>query len=451
MAETEEQLRARLADLTIELERARGANEQYAMRAVEDERQIGVLNRALNIIERGVPPAQPEPRPPRKDLGLQTLIKPWSGGADAIPVEEFITKFRTVGRTGNWTTGDMEAVCRLKLSGSAAAYIEGHATLSQIGEDFEGLAAGLIRRFTDPRAWELREEELRTLLRKPKEGIRDFADRVTEIGRRAVRPGGTAEETRCLRAEGERRALKAFVRGLGGEVGRTVALENPQDMVAAVDRALEVESTLKGLPEKEAPKRVLAAQAGEGDEEERAPPREMVCAASYGTTPCQGCTCRQRASGAPTTSAQTQNQLPPPPIRAQPVRCYRCNGEGHIARYCPYPPPVYDPPYGKGYGAMAPFVQTPYPQAVPQPIHGQPRPLMALMPPPPKPMGEGSPSGGQPYRPPAVLPPPEIQCYRCSGYGHIARYCPKNPMVKVIEVSPNGTGTREAPPATPEN
>ncbi|KAF6215692.1 hypothetical protein GE061_000023 [Apolygus lucorum] len=135
MAEVE-LLKAQLAALKVQLEEAAVANRAYAERLAGAEAEGVLLDRTLNALRR-IPEVDPTPRPPRRDLGLQTLIKAWGGGPQDIPVEEYLGRIRTVGRTGNWTPEDHANICRLKLTGAAAAFLEGHATLSREDATFE--------------------------------------------------------------------------------------------------------------------------------------------------------------------------------------------------------------------------------------------------------------------------------------------------------------------------
>ncbi|KAF6205703.1 hypothetical protein GE061_019876 [Apolygus lucorum] len=405
MAEVE-LLKAQLAALKVQLEEAAVANRAYAERLAGAEAEGVLLDRTLNALRR-IPEVDPTPRPPRRDLGLQTLIKAWGGGPQDIPVEEYLGRIRTVGRTGNWTPEDHANICRLKLTGAAAAFLEGHATLSREDATFEDQVAGLTARFSDPHMWEVREEELRSCSQKSNESIQEYADRVTRIGKKATRPGENEAETAWLRREGEKQTLRAFVRGLQGKVASMVALEEPRDMATALTRALSIDHTLKTLRVKEKEtKRVYTVEEPEeaGEDEEGVYLANQATKGMGRPGRCFGCPCHQPTSNHPTSRVPPipPRRNPPSPLRTsqnpreETRRCFRCDQEGHMARSC------VNPPSFQGPTSSGPLGQ---------------RPL--------------------------------VQCFRCDGFGHLARYCPAGPQRLPIEASPNGNGTRIAPSAYP--
>ncbi|KAF6210253.1 hypothetical protein GE061_013357 [Apolygus lucorum] len=253
---TEAELRAQLAALQLVVDEQGEANEHFRRRLEEADRERTVLERAVEIVDRGVRPPPPvDPRP---------------------PVEEFCSRVRKAGRVGHWEDGDLVSMCLLKLTGAAAAFVEASPALAREDLQFRELEEALLGRFSDPRGWEKGEEELRNIIQGHKEGIRAFADRVAEVGRRAIRPGATEAETGWLRGEGVRRTLQAFVKGLRGEVGRVLALETPLELQQAVDRAITVEAALANRQAVDDQKKVYPVREGtEGGAE----PQEEALAA----------------------------------------------------------------------------------------------------------------------------------------------------------------------------
>ncbi|KAF6216031.1 hypothetical protein GE061_000368 [Apolygus lucorum] len=433
---------ATVEELRQLLREAEVANREFAVRERQLEEQAAAAAEALRLSEEALRRETATTRrveemmgglaiggvqgtrPPRKDLGLQSLVKPWSGGSDSLQIEEFIAKLREVGNLGGWDSADLACICRLKLQGTASAFLEGQELLRET-RNFEVLVRGLVGRFTDPFEWKRREGELRKLSQKPKETLSEFADRATTTGRRAVRLGESEEETAWLHREGRRRTLEAFIHGVRGEVGRQLTIEQPDTLERALTRALAIEAGLKRRAVEEEPKRMLPTWTDEVETQEGQPlpcgqSDSRICVAAQGRGPSPSCTCGRRREplAAPTP--------PPLPLGAQPYpprlfRCYRCNTEGHIARYCPYPPPMGN-----------------------NPEYSQPRPPQGGR-------AREGPSGPPPLMGLTLPPRPMERCFHCNEMGHIARYCPRGHLPCAIEAAPKETGPQAARLADPRN
>ncbi|KAF6210080.1 hypothetical protein GE061_015836 [Apolygus lucorum] len=271
---TEAELRAQLAALQLVIDEQGEANEHFRRRLEEADRERTVLERAIEIVDRGVR--------------------------------------------------------------AAAAFVEASPTLAREDLQFRELEEALLGRFSDPRGWEKGEEELRNIVQGHKEGIRAFADRVAEVGRRAIRPGATEAETGWLRGEGVRRTLQAFVKGLRGEAGRVLALENPLELQQAVERAITVEAALANRREVDDRKKVYPVRE---DTEGGVEPQEEALTARVAAQPVApaptGVVVKRPSESYQYTSGQT-----PPYLRGNPstyppprgsIRCYRASVRYAIA------------------------------------------------------------------------------------------------------------------------
>ncbi|KAF6216271.1 hypothetical protein GE061_000611 [Apolygus lucorum] len=317
-AEKEEELQQKLRDARLRLTYgAAGAEGKDS-----GEGKWDVRNPMFELVDSlrssGVG-ARPEVHKVRKDFSMQSLV----------PVEEFLAQLRSIGKTGHWEDSDLVTICRHKLQGLATAYIEGHPELTGEGVTFPQLEAALQKRFADPKVWEVREEELRRCVQGPTESIREYADRVLNLGRRAIRPADNAIESAWLRKEGDKRTVKAFVQGLRRVVAKEVALRHPTTADEAIEMALEVEHTLRQLRYSEMGRegQVLAInEVGPvpdlpADEVAAMWPNRRVPRRAEPRDSCPQCAQRapQAERGAPTSNPPT---------------CFRCGQPGHIARFC---------------------------------------------------------------------------------------------------------------------
>ncbi|KAF6203460.1 hypothetical protein GE061_001791 [Apolygus lucorum] len=357
-AEKEEELQQKLRDARLRLTYgSAGAEGKDSGEGKWDVRNP--MSELVDLLRSSGLGARSEVHKVRKDFSMQSLVRKWGGTKDEVPVEEFLAQLRSIGKTGHWEDSDLVTICRLKLQGMATAFIEGHPELTGEGVTFPQLEAALKKRFADPKVWEVREEELRRCVQGPTESIREYADRVLNLGRRAIRPADNAIESAWLQNEGNKRTVKAFVQGLRRVVAKEVALRHPTTADEAIEMALEVEHTLRQLrysemgregrvlaidevgPEPDLPADEVAAMWPNHRVPRRAEPRDS----------CPQCARRapQAERGAPTSNPPTCFRCGQPGHMARfckadvesgalqrtalPV-CYRCQQTGHIARYC---------------------------------------------------------------------------------------------------------------------
>jgi len=216
---------------------------------------------------------------PRKDLSLQGMIRTWSGDENSMPVEEFFRRFERAAVSGNWDENDKLAICESKLTGAASSFVTARPDLLSTEITFQEYKKAIIERFSIEKPRDFYIKALAAARQEKGEGIQAFADRVTALGQKSIGKAEGQAEKIWRQQEVDCRVLATFTNGLRGEVRKLFAYLPPADLQEAVRRALAVE--------------------------------------------------QQGPEGHPGVFA-----VAPSPAAG---RCFRCGGQGHVARVCPTP------------------------------------------------------------------------------------------------------------------
>lgn len=261
-----------IASLKMELEAARRELEQarLSLRTTADEETRKTVKR---------------------DLSLQNMIRPWGGSENEILLEEFLSDLEAVAHSGGWTESDLKLVCRLKVTGRAAACILAHPELRDAASTFDEYKRVLKERFGELATPAQRLLELNLVMQRQGESALEFADRVRRLGERTVARGQEDGSLKWEKQQVDSLILAAFIKGLRGEAAAQLHYNPPTNFQEAVSRAARVElyqgssSRVINSVEEQGTSQVAAAMA----------------------TPGRG---------------------------SRQIRCFRCNQEGHVARDC---------------------------------------------------------------------------------------------------------------------
>ncbi|XP_073993885.1 uncharacterized protein [Rhodnius prolixus] len=229
----------------------------------------------------------------RKELGLQSLIQPWSGGEGEDDVDTFLQHLDMVAVTGGWSEQEKMLICRSKLTGAAKACITAHPELLKPTAQFQEYTTILRQRFEGFSTPEQRLLQLNSIEQLSGEKVRDYADRCRRVGEQATPKSSSAEEATWIRGHFDRVVTAAFIKGLKPEVRRQLQFDPPSSFQEAVNKASRVEQALTDDPTS---KDVWAIQ------------QERVVG----------------GRSAPKSGSSS-------------VLCYRCHQKGHIARDCSRP------------------------------------------------------------------------------------------------------------------
>ena len=102
-----------IAELRAKLEEVLVINEHLVKQKVKLQRKVEEGDAERRKLEAAVSLRSEVGRLGRKDLSLQSMIKPWGGETSSRPVEEFLDYLEEVAASGAWEDTDRVRVCRL--------------------------------------------------------------------------------------------------------------------------------------------------------------------------------------------------------------------------------------------------------------------------------------------------------------------------------------------------
>jgi len=251
----------------------------------------------------------------KRDLSLQNMIRSWSGENTEVSVNEFIREIEMVALSGKWTDADKALVCRVKVSGAAAAFISSHPRLQDMNTPFSHYSELLKERFQDLTTPEENLLALNSISQGRSERVKEFADRCRQLGERALNKKGDPSEQDWERAFMERLVLSAYIKGLRGEARKQLTYNPPANFEEAVRRSTIIEAD-EARREGEVDQGVFAVRRQEGTF------RGVCFRCGKQGHRAADCTKDGKTSERPVESKKFQG------------KCYVCDRPGHMAKAC---------------------------------------------------------------------------------------------------------------------
>jgi hypothetical protein len=176
-----------------------------------------------------------------KDMSLVSLIQTWSGTAKSVPLQGFINSVQTTADIGNWTEKDKIRVMTLKLTDTARSFFDATPALHDKDVTWKNFKAAFENRFRDNRSDQYHFLQLQRAKQLPEEGIREFSDRVVNLGRKIIPQLDDPNAQHKCNVLANKMIIAAFTEGLRGNLGNHARIAVPTKMEDAVNIALTVE------------------------------------------------------------------------------------------------------------------------------------------------------------------------------------------------------------------
>jgi hypothetical protein len=201
------------------------------------------MSSEIELLKRQIATLQARLDTTAKDMSLVSLIQTWSGTAKSVPLQGFINSVETTADIGNWTEKDKIWVMTLKLTDVARSFYDATPALHDKDVTWQNFKAAFEKRFRDNRSDQFHFLELQRARQLPDESIRDFSDRVVNLGRKIIPQLDDPNAQHQCNVLANKMIIAAFTEGLRGNPGNHARIAVPTKMEDAVNIALTVEQT----------------------------------------------------------------------------------------------------------------------------------------------------------------------------------------------------------------
>lgn len=322
-----------------------------------DDALATIIGRLANLEARERQTYQPHPafRDNPSIVSIMSQVPSFSG-LHTENVREFFEKLDRIGTLGHWTDQEKLQVLGLKVEAQARTFWE-----TLLGNTptitYKSAKEKIIKRFEQDKSPGDLLRQFSTMKLKDGETIDSLADRVTAIQTRILTTNGQ-DVIQTLTKVLEQMAIDSFIHALPTKMGRQVKVMFPE----TIDAARRIAQTIQQLDLADKTETIFYAKTDtESDTDstdstqtkssspklkQRSTNHRKVRTASKKFTtkppyPCYYCKgnhwhsdCPDKRKSSPASSRSSSRSNSPTPSTSR-VRCYTCDGIGHMSWECP--------------------------------------------------------------------------------------------------------------------
>ena len=153
-----------------------------------------------------------------KDMCVASLVEPWKGDSNSVPVTEFFVSINEAAEMGRLSAKDKMRLARLKLRGAARMFYVSQPELRADDISYADFRAAFVNRFKDKHIDQYYYARLQNASQEKNESPEVFLDRLRKLCQQTIRSSDNPLEQGIINQEADKRLLAAFVNGLIGAI-----------------------------------------------------------------------------------------------------------------------------------------------------------------------------------------------------------------------------------------
>ena len=173
-----------------------------------------------------------------KDMWVASLVEPWKGDSNSVPVTEFFESITEAAEMGRLSAKDKVRLATLKLRGATRMFYVSQPELRADDISYADFCAAFVNRFKDKHPDQYHYARLQNASQEKNESPEVFLDRLRELCQRTIRSSDKPLEQGIINQEAGKGLLAAFINGLIGAVGKQIRMHMPDNIDKALNMAI---------------------------------------------------------------------------------------------------------------------------------------------------------------------------------------------------------------------